>query len=59
MKNFDYNAAVAELEKIELRVQDPSTPLEETVKLLERSRTVVEECRNYLRSVRESLEETT
>ena len=58
MEKFDYNAAVGELERIEAKVQDPSTPLDETGALLERSKELVGACRKYLRSVRDGLDET-
>lgn len=56
MKDFDYNSSILELERIETRVQDPATPLEEIDSLLERSAKLIQQCREYLRSERQRLE---
>jgi len=57
MKEFDYNAAIKELEEIESKVQDPAVPLEQIDSLLSTSRQLVGECRKYLRSQRQKLED--
>ena len=54
---FDYAKAMAELEGIAVKVEDPKTSLEDIGALVSRSKTLIEQCRNYLRSVRESIEE--
>ena len=53
---FDYDKALAELEAIAARVEDPATPLDDIGSLVERSKVLVKNCREYLRSVRESVE---
>ena len=56
-KNFDYSKAMAELEEIATKVEDPKTSLDDIGALIGRSKTLIEQCRNYLRSVRESIGE--
>lgn len=56
-KKFDYAQAMAELEGIAAKVEDPKTSLDDIGPLVSRSKTLITECRNYLRSVRESIEE--
>lgn len=53
---FDYPKAVAELEKIAATVEDPKTSLDEIDALMKRSKELVAACREYLRSVRETVE---
>ncbi|MCQ2146029.1 MAG: exodeoxyribonuclease VII small subunit [Bacteroidales bacterium] len=53
---FDYPKAVAELEKIAVTVEDPKTSLDEIDALMKRSKELVAACREYLRSVRETVE---
>jgi len=55
-KQFDYTKAMTELEGIAAKVEDPKTSLDDIAALVSRSKTLIEECRNYLRSVRESIE---
>lgn len=56
-EKFDYAKAMAELEGIAVKVEDPKTSLDDIGALVSRSKTLIEKCRNYLRSVRESIEE--
>lgn len=56
-KKFDYSKAMAELEEIAAKVEDPKTSLDDIGALIGRSKTLIEQCRNYLRSVRESIGE--
>ena len=56
-EKFDYAKAMAELEGIAVKVEDPKTSLEDIGALVSRSKTLIEQCRNYLRSVRASIEE--
>ena len=56
-EKFDYAKAMDELEGIAVKVEDPKTSLEDIGALVSRSKTLIEQCRNYLRSVRESIEE--
>ena len=53
---FDYNKALAELEAIAARVENPATPLEDVGALVHRSRELTAACRAYLRTVREEVE---
>ena len=55
-KKFDYNEAVAELEKIAARVEDPATGLDEIDRCIRRSDELIACCREYLRSVRTKTE---
>lgn len=55
MTEQEYNAAIAELEKIEKKVSDPSTPLSDTDALLKKSASLIKECRGFLRTARETL----
>ncbi len=56
MKEFDYNEAVAELEKIAARVEDPATGLDEIERLIKQSDELIGRCREYLRTVRQTTE---
>ena len=51
-KEFDYNEAIAELEKIAALVEDPATGLDEIDRCIRRSDELIGRCREYLRSVR-------
>ena len=53
-KKFDYNEAVAELEKIAARVEDPATGLDEIDRCIKRSDELIGRCREYLRTVRQT-----
>lgn len=55
-KEFDYNEAIAELEKIAARVEDPATGLDEIDRCIRRSDELIGRCREYLRSVRAKTE---
>lgn len=54
-ENFDYGKAMAELEQIAVRVEDPSTALDDIDKLIKRSSELVESCRAYLRTQRDKV----
>lgn len=56
MKEFDYTKAMAELEEIALKVEDPMTGVEDIEKYMKRSQELMEACRNYLRGAREKLD---
>lgn len=56
MEKFDYSKAMAELEEIAARVEDPSTGLDDIDKYIERSGKLIEACRLYLRTAREKVE---
>lgn len=56
-EKFDYTKAVAELEGIAAKIEDPQTSLDDIGALVSRSKVLVKQCREYLRSVRESIQE--
>ena len=56
MKEFDYNKAVTELEKIAARVEDPATGLDEIERLIKQSDELIGRCREYLRTIRQTTE---
>ena len=55
-ERFDYTAAMAELEEIARKVEDPQTSLDDIGALVARSKELVAACRAYLRAVRTSIE---
>ena len=56
MEKFDYSIAMAELEQIAARVEDPSTGLDDIDKYIKRSEELIAACREYLRSAREKID---
>lgn len=56
-EKFDYTKAVAELDGIAAKIEDPETSLDDIGALVSRSKVLIKECREYLRSVRESIQE--
>lgn len=52
---FDYAAAIAELETIAARVEDPSTGIDDIDRSIRRAQQLVGACRRYLRSTRDNL----
>lgn len=54
MEKFDYQSAIAELESIARKVEDPSTGLSEIDALIRRSEQLTLQCRAWLRGVRDS-----
>lgn len=54
---FDYAKAIAELERMAAKVEDPSTGLDEIDKYIEETDRLVSRCREYLRSARTRLDE--
>lgn len=56
-EKFDYNEAIAELEKIAARVEDPATGLEEIDRCIKRSDELIGRCREYLRTARQKTED--
>lgn len=55
-KKFDYASAMAELEEIAAKVEDPKTALDDIGGLVKRSKILIERCRKYLREIREEVE---
>ena len=54
-ETFDYAAAIAELETIAARVEDPSTGIDDIDRSIRRAQQLVGACRRYLRSSRDNL----
>ncbi len=54
---FNYSKAIEELEGLAKKVEYPQTSLEDIGDLVKRSNELIEACRNYLRTIRESIEE--
>ena len=55
-EKFDYAAAIAELEEIAGKVEDPETKLSDIDALVDRSRLLIKACREYLRTVQEKID---
>ncbi len=53
---FDYALAMAELEKIAQKVEDPSTALDDVEKYIRRSDELIAKCREYLRTMKTKTE---
>lgn len=56
MEKFDYAKAMAELEEIAARIEDPSTGLDDIDKYIKRSEELISGCRAYLRTAREQID---
>lgn len=56
MEKFDYSAAIAALEEILAKVEDPATSLDDIDALISKADKISRQCREYLRSARESIE---
>jgi len=56
MEDFDYAKAMEALEALALKVEDPSTSLDDIDKYIARSEELVNQCREYLRTQREKLD---
>ena len=56
-QEFDYYESVADLERIALKVEKPSTAPEDIEALIKRSDSLIAACRDYLRTMREKTEQ--
>ena len=56
MEKFDYDKAVARLEEILAKVEDPSTGIDDIDKYVQQAEKLTARCREYLRSVREKVD---
>ncbi|MBO4434641.1 MAG: exodeoxyribonuclease VII small subunit [Bacteroidales bacterium] len=56
MENFDYAKAIAELDEIAAKVENPETRLSDIDALVSRSRQLLKDCREYLRTVKEKVD---
>jgi len=57
MESFDYQKSVERLEKIMEKVEDPSTGLDDIDNYVKQAQELIQGCRNYLRSVRDNLQD--
>lgn len=55
-EKFDYAAAIAELEDIARKVEDPETKLDDIDALVARSCTLIRQCRDHLRTVKDKID---
>ena len=55
-KKFDYAKAIAELEEIAAKVENPETKLDDIDALVGRSKELLKQCREYLRAVKEKID---
>ena len=55
-QTFDYAKAIAELEEIAAKVENPETKLDDIDALVGRSKELLKQCREYLRSVKEKID---
>ena len=56
MEKFDYKEAVATLEKILAKVEDPATGVDDIDKYVRQAEELTTRCREYLRGVREKVD---
>ena len=56
MDDFDYMKAIASLEEIARKVEDPSTGLGDIDRYVKQSEELISKCRAYLRTVREKVD---
>ncbi len=57
MEKFDYAKAVVTLEKILAKVEDPATGVDDIDKYVKQAEELTSRCREYLRGVREKVDE--
>ena len=55
-QKFDYAKAIAELEEIAHKVENPDTTLDDIDALIGRSKELLKECREYLRTVKDKID---
>ncbi|MGN0195728.1 MAG: exodeoxyribonuclease VII small subunit [Candidatus Cryptobacteroides sp.] len=55
-KGFDYNASMKKLGEIVAKVEDPETGIDDIAALAGQSAKIIDSCREYLRTVREKVE---
>ena len=56
MEDFDYQKALAALEEMAGKVEDPSTGLEDIDRYVKQSEELISRCRAYLRTVRDKVD---
>ena len=55
-QKFDYAKAIAELEEIAAKVENPETKLDDIDALVGRSKELLKQCREYLRTVKDKID---
>ena len=55
-EKFDYAKAIDELDRIAAKVEDPQTKLDDIDALVVRSKELLKQCREYLRTVKEKID---
>lgn len=55
-EKFDYAKAIAELDEIAAKVENPETKLDDIDALVGRSKELLKQCREYLRGVKEKID---
>lgn len=55
-QTFDYAKAIAELEEIAAKVENPETKLDDIDALVGRSKELLGQCREYLRTVKDKID---
>ena len=53
---FDYAKAIEELDQIAAKVENPETKLDDIDALVVRSKELLKQCRDYLRSVKDKID---
>ena len=53
---FDYAKAIAELDEIAAKVENPETKLDDIDVLVGRSKELLRQCKDYLRTVKEKID---
>lgn len=53
---FDYAGAVAQLEELVSKAENPDTGIDDIVECIDKADALVKKCREYLRSAREKLD---
>ncbi|MBO4341128.1 MAG: exodeoxyribonuclease VII small subunit [Bacteroidales bacterium] len=53
---FDYAKAIEELDEIAAKVENPETKLDDIDALVVRSKELLKQCRDYLRSVKDKID---
>ena len=53
---FDYAKAIKELEEIAVKVENPETKLDDIDALVGRSKELLKQCREYLRTVKDKID---
>ena len=55
-EKFDYAKAIRELEEIAAKVENPETRLDDIDALVGRSKELLKQCREYLRTVKDKID---